>query len=32
MWAWKDSLDLGYEMKGSLNLMPHVTEKARFTK
>jgi peptide/nickel transport system substrate-binding protein len=32
MWAWKDSLDLGYEIKGSLNLMPHVTEKARFTK
>jgi peptide/nickel transport system substrate-binding protein len=32
MWAWRDSLDLGYEMKGSLNLMPHVTEKARFTK
>jgi peptide/nickel transport system substrate-binding protein len=32
MWAWKDTLDLGYEMKGSLNLMPHITEKARFTK
>ena len=32
MWAWKDTLDLGYEMKGSLNLMPHLTEKARFTK
>jgi peptide/nickel transport system substrate-binding protein len=32
MWAWKDALDLGYEMKGSLNLMPHLTEKARFTK
>ena len=32
MWAWKDTLDLGYEMKGSLNLMPHITEKTRFTK
>jgi peptide/nickel transport system substrate-binding protein len=32
MWAWKGTLDLGYEMKGSLNLMPHVTEKAHFTK
>jgi peptide/nickel transport system substrate-binding protein len=30
MWAWKDALDLGYEMKGSLNLMPQLTEKARF--
>ena len=32
IWAWKDTLDLGYELKGSLNLMPHVTEKTRFTK
>ncbi|MFI4997507.1 MAG: polyamine ABC transporter substrate-binding protein, partial [Hyphomicrobiales bacterium] len=32
MWAWKDSLDLGYEMKGSLNLMPQLTEKTRFRK
>jgi peptide/nickel transport system substrate-binding protein len=32
MWAWKDSLDFGYEMKGSLNLVPHVTEKTRFTR
>lgn len=32
MWAWKDSLDFGDEMKGSLNLAPHVTEKTRFTK
>lgn len=32
MWAWKDALDLGYEMKGSLNLMPHLTEKAHFKK
>ncbi len=22
MWAWRDSLDLGYEMVGSLNLVP----------
>jgi peptide/nickel transport system substrate-binding protein len=32
VWAWKDALDFGYPMKGSLNLMPHLTEKARFTK
>jgi peptide/nickel transport system substrate-binding protein len=32
MWAWKDTLDFGDEMKGSLNLMPHITEKAHFTK
>lgn len=32
MWAWRDSLDFGYPMKGSLNLMPHLTEKARFTR
>jgi peptide/nickel transport system substrate-binding protein len=32
MWAWKDTLDFGSEMKGSLNLMPHVTEMTRFTK
>lgn len=32
MWAWKDSLDFGYPMVGSLNLMPHVTEKTRFTR
>ncbi len=30
MWAWKDKLDFGYEMKGSLNLMPHLTEKTQF--
>ena len=30
MWGWKNNLDLGYEMHGSLNLMPHVTEKAHF--
>lgn len=32
MWAWKDTLDFGSPMKGSLNLVPHVTEKTRFTK
>jgi peptide/nickel transport system substrate-binding protein len=32
MWAWKDSLDFGYKMVGSLNLAPHLTERARFTK
>ena len=32
VWAWKDSLDLGYELKGSLNLSPPITEKTRFTK
>ena len=32
LWAWKDSLDLGYELKGSLNLAPPVTEKTHFTK
>lgn len=32
LWAWKDTLDLGYELNGSLNLSPPVTEKTRFTK
>lgn len=32
LWAFKDSLDLGYELKGSLNLGPPVTEQTRFTK
>ncbi|MGL4324146.1 MAG: ABC transporter substrate-binding protein [Beijerinckiaceae bacterium] len=32
LWAFKDSLDLGYELKGSLNLGPPVTEATRFTK
>ncbi len=32
MWAWKDNLDFGYDVKGSLNLMPQVTEKTRFIK
>jgi peptide/nickel transport system substrate-binding protein len=32
LWAFKDSLDLGYELKGSLNLGPPITEQTRFTK
>ncbi|MBY0611182.1 MAG: polyamine ABC transporter substrate-binding protein [Beijerinckiaceae bacterium] len=32
LWAWKDNLDLGYELHGSLNLSPAITEKTRFTK
>ncbi len=32
LWAWRDSLDLGYELVGSLNLVPHVTEKTRFVR
>jgi peptide/nickel transport system substrate-binding protein len=32
LWAWKDTLDLGYPVKGSLNLSPPITEKTRFTK
>jgi peptide/nickel transport system substrate-binding protein len=32
LWAWKDSLDLGYDLKGSLNLAPPITEKTHFTK
>jgi peptide/nickel transport system substrate-binding protein len=31
LWAWKDTLDLGTEVNGSLNLSPPVTEQARFT-
>jgi peptide/nickel transport system substrate-binding protein len=31
MWAWKNDLDLGHPMHGSLNLTPHITEKAHFT-
>lgn len=30
LWAWKDSLDLGVEVEGSLNLSPPVTELAQF--
>jgi peptide/nickel transport system substrate-binding protein len=32
IWAWQGSLDLGYPMKGSLNLTPHITEKTHFIK
>ena len=32
LWAWKDTLDLGYDIQGSLNLSPPITEKAHFTK
>ena len=31
LWAWKDTLDIGYKVQGSLNLSPPVTEKTRFT-
>jgi peptide/nickel transport system substrate-binding protein len=30
LWAWKDTLDLGYEMDGSLNLSPAITEVSAF--
>jgi peptide/nickel transport system substrate-binding protein len=30
LWAWKESLDLGYDLKGSLNLAPPVTEATHF--
>jgi peptide/nickel transport system substrate-binding protein len=32
LWALKDSLDLGYAIKGALNLGPGVLETSRFTK
>lgn len=32
LWAWKDTLDLGVEVNGSLNLSPPVTEAASFSK
>ena len=32
IWAWKDTLDLGYDLQGSLNLSPPITEKTHFTK
>lgn len=32
LWAYRDNLDLGYELKGSLNLGPPITEQTRFTK
>ena len=31
LWAWKDNLDLGTTVNGSLNLSPPVTEQAVFT-
>jgi peptide/nickel transport system substrate-binding protein len=31
LWAWKDTLDLGADINGSLNLSPAITEKAHFT-
>ncbi len=31
LWAWKDTLDLGVEVVGSLNLSPPVTELAKFS-
>jgi peptide/nickel transport system substrate-binding protein len=30
LWAWKEDLDLGYELKGSLNLSPPITETTQF--
>lgn len=32
LWAFRDTLDLGYELKGSLNLGPPILETTRFTK
>ncbi len=32
VWAWSDKLDFGFNLVGSLNLVPHITEKTRFTK
>jgi peptide/nickel transport system substrate-binding protein len=32
LWAWRDTLDLGYDMVGSLNLAPQITEKTRFVR
>jgi len=31
LWAWKDTLDLGHEVEGSLNLSPAITEQSQFT-
>ncbi len=31
LWAWKDTLDLGFEVNGSLNLSPAITETSKFT-
>lgn len=32
LWAYKDNLDLGYELKASLNLGPPILETTRFTR
>ena len=32
VWAWRDTLDLGYDMVGSLNLGPQIIEKTRFVR
>lgn len=32
LWAYRDTLDLGYELKASLNLAPPVLETTRFTR
>ena len=32
LWAWKDTLDIGTDVQGSLMLSPPVTEKTHFTK
>lgn len=31
LWAWKETLDLGHEVVGSLNLSPAITEVSAFT-
>ncbi len=31
LWVWDESLDLGVDVTGSLNLSPPITEQARFT-
>ncbi len=32
VWAWNENLELGNEMQGSLNLVPHITELTHFKK
>lgn len=32
VWAWSENLEFGSEMQGSLNLVPHITEKTHFKK
>lgn len=31
LWAYKDDLELGYELRGALNLAPPITERTHFT-